>query len=52
VLTCGFHSAFEMWIVILKKREYLEDIAKMERLKCRLREELCYVCLALSGDLI
>ena len=26
-LPCGFHTPFEMWIVILKRRDYFEDIA-------------------------
>ena len=26
-LPCGFHTSFEMWIVILKRRDYFGDVA-------------------------
>ena len=32
-LPCGFHIHFEMWIVILKKRDYFEDIAIKGRME-------------------
>ena len=33
---CGFHITFEMWIVILKRRDYWEDIAINGRIEMHL----------------
>jgi len=32
-LPCAFHTHYEMWIVILKKRDYFEDIAIKGRME-------------------
>ena len=53
-LPCGFHTPFEMWVVILKIRDYLEDIAINGRIEMHLeRRDVRHVdCihLALSRD--
>ena len=35
-LPCGFHIPFEMWIVILKRRDYLEDTTINGRIEMHL----------------
>jgi hypothetical protein len=53
-LTYGFHTLFEMWIVILKRRDYFQDIAINGRIDMHLERRVlgCVDCIhiALSRD--
>ena len=53
-LPCGFHTRFEMWIVILKRRDYVEDIAVNGNIDIHLERSglrcVSCICLALSRD--
>jgi len=42
-LPCGFHTAFEMWIVILERRDYFEDTAINGRIEMHL-ETIVFGC--------
>jgi len=53
-LPCGFHTHFEMWIVILKRRDYFEEVAINGRFEMRLERIVlgCVdcICIAFSRD--
>ena len=53
-LSCGFYTHFEMWDVILKRRDYLEDIAISGRIEMHLERRFLghvkCIYLALSRD--
>jgi len=55
-LPYGFHTPFEMWIVILKIRDYFQDIAINGRIDMHLERRVlgCMDCIhiALSRDQI
>jgi hypothetical protein len=39
-LPCGFHKPFEMWVVVLKRRDYLEVMAINGRIVMNLERRL------------
>ena len=53
-LLCVFHTHFEMWIVIVNRRHYLEDIAINGKIELHLKRRVLgivgRICLALSRD--
>ena len=53
-LLCYFHTPFEMWIAILNRRDYLEDIAINGKIKLHLKRIVLgivgFIRLALSRD--
>ena len=53
-LPCGFHTPFEMWIVIVKGRDYFEDAAINGQIEMHFERMVlgCVdcICIALSGD--